>query len=160
RGKFFDATGALRDMVPNHLFQLLAMIAMEPPNGFSPEAIRNEKSKVLEALRIYTPEEAASHSVRGVYTAGKVNGAAIPAFAETKDVSPDSKTETYVALKLYVDSWRWAGVPFYVRTGKAMKARDTEIVVTFCQVPFAQFRETDLYRRLPPNRLIIQVQPD
>jgi glucose-6-phosphate 1-dehydrogenase len=160
RGKFFDATGALRDMVPNHLFQLLAMVAMEPPNGFKAEAIRNEKSKVLQALRIYTPEEAAAHSVRGVYTAGTLDGKEITAYVETKDVSPDSTTETFVALKLYVDTWRWAGVPFYVRTGKAMKARDTEIVVTFRQVPFAQFRETDVDRGLPPNRLIIQVQPD
>jgi glucose-6-phosphate 1-dehydrogenase len=160
RGKFFDATGALRDMVPNHLFQLFAMVAMEPPNGFSAEAIRNEKSKVLQALRIYSPDEAAAHSVRGVYTAGTLDGKEIPAYVDTKDVSPDSSTETYVALKLYADTWRWAGVPFYVRTGKAMKARDTEIVVTFRPVPFAQFRETEITRNVPPNRLIIQVQPD
>jgi len=160
RGKFFDATGALRDMVPNHLFQLLAMVAMEPPNSFSAEAIRNEKSKVLQALRIYTPEEAAAHSVRGVYTGGPLDGRDIPAYNRTKDVSPDTKTETYVALKLYVDTWRWAGVPFYIRTGKAMKARDTEIIVTFRPVPFAQFRETDVSHNMPPNRLIIQVQPN
>ncbi len=160
RGKFYDATGALRDMVPNHLFQLLAMIAMEAPNGFGAEAIRSEKSKALSALRIYTPEEAADHGVRGVYTGGALNGNAVTAFRETKDVSPDTTTETFVALKLYVDTWRWAGVPFYLRTGKAMKARDTEIVVTFRQVPFAQFRETDIKRSLPPNRLVIQVQPD
>ncbi|KQV63753.1 glucose-6-phosphate dehydrogenase [Rhizobium sp. Root1220] len=160
RGKFYDATGALRDMVPNHLFQLLAMIAMEAPNGFGAEAIRTEKSKVLSALRIYTPEEATEHAVRGTYTAGTLNGSNITAFRETKDVSPDSKTETFVATKLYVDTWRWAGVPFYLRTGKAMTARDTEIVVTFRQVPFAQFRETDVKRNLPPNKLVIQVQPD
>jgi glucose-6-phosphate 1-dehydrogenase len=160
RGKFYDATGALRDMVPNHLFQLLAMIAMEAPNGFGAEAIRSEKSKALSALRIYTPEEAAEHGVRGVYTSGPLNGNPVTAFRETKDVSPDTRTETFVALKLYVDTWRWAGVPFYLRTGKAMKARDTEIVVTFRQVPFAQFRETDIKRSLPPNRLVIQVQPD
>lgn len=160
RGKFYDATGALRDMVPNHLFQLLAMIAMEPPNSFDAEAIRNEKSKVLKALRIYSPEEAESHSARGVYGPGSLNGKAIAAFSESKDVSPQSQTETFVALKLYADTWRWAGVPFYLRTGKAMSARDTEIVVTFRQVPFAQFRETDVKRDLPPNRLIIQVQPD
>ncbi|OCJ18015.1 glucose-6-phosphate dehydrogenase [Rhizobium sp. AC44/96] len=160
RGKFYDATGALRDMVPNHLFQLLAMIAMEAPNGFGAEAIRSEKSKALSALRIYTPEEAQSHAVRGVYTGGTLNGNPITAFHESKDVSPDSKTETFVAVKLYVDTWRWAGVPFYLRTGKAMTARDTEIVVTFRQVPFAQFRETDIKRNLPPNRMVIQVQPD
>ncbi|TCL76047.1 glucose-6-phosphate dehydrogenase [Rhizobium sp. BK251] len=160
RGKFYDATGALRDMIPNHLFQLLAMIAMEPPNGFGAEAIRTEKSKVLSALRIYTAEEAANHSVRGVYTAGTLDGSSITAFRQTKDVAPDSKTETFVALKLYADTWRWAGVPFYLRTGKAMTARDTEIVVTFRQVPFAQFRETEVKRHLPPNKLVIQVQPD
>jgi glucose-6-phosphate 1-dehydrogenase len=160
RGKFYDATGALRDMVPNHLFQLLAMIAMEAPNGFGAEAIRSEKSKALSALRIYTPEEAAEHGVRGAYAGGQLNGNEITAFRESKDVSPDSHTETFVAVKLYVDTWRWAGVPFYLRTGKAMTARDTEIVVTFRQVPFAQFRETDIKRSLPPNRLVIQVQPD
>lgn len=160
RGAFYDATGALRDMVPNHLFQLLAMIAMEPPNSFDAEAIRNEKSKVLKALRVYTPEEAKTHGVRGVYTAGKLNGTDITAYHDTPQVAPGSKTETFVALKLYADTWRWAGVPFYLRTGKAMTARDTEIVVTFQPVPFAQFRETEVNRRLPPNRLIIQVQPD
>ncbi|RUM14169.1 glucose-6-phosphate dehydrogenase [Rhizobium phaseoli] len=160
RGEFYDATGALRDMVPNHLFQLLAMIAMEPPNSFDAEAIRNEKSKVLKALRIYTPDEAKTHGVRGAYTAGPLNGVELPAYRETKDVSPDSRTETYVALKLYADTWRWAGVPFYLRTGKALTARDTEIVITFQPVPFAQFRETEVSRRLPPNRLVIQVQPD
>ncbi|MBA9034091.1 glucose-6-phosphate dehydrogenase [Rhizobium leguminosarum] len=160
RGKFYDATGALRDMVPNHLFQLLAMIAMEPPNSFDAEAIRNEKSKVLKALRIYTPDEAKTHGVRGAYGAGPLNGAQLPAYRDTKDVSPDSRTETFVALKLYADTWRWAGVPFYLRTGKALTARDTEIVITFQPVPFAQFRETDVKSRLPPNRLVIQVQPD
>ncbi|MBD9446931.1 glucose-6-phosphate dehydrogenase [Rhizobium sp. RHZ01] len=160
RGKFYDATGAMRDMIPNHLFQLLAMIAMEAPNGFGAEAIRTEKSKALSALRIYTPEEAEAHAVRGAYTSGKLDGNDITAFRETKDVSPDSNTETFVAMKLYVDSWRWAGVPFYLRTGKALKARDTEVVITFQQVPFAQFRKTDVNRHLPPNKMVIQVQPD
>jgi glucose-6-phosphate 1-dehydrogenase len=160
RGKFYDATGALRDMVPNHLFQLLAMIAMEPPNSFDAEAIRNEKSKVLKALRIYTLEEAKINAVRGAYGEGTLNGNPVPAFRETGDIAPDSRTETYVALKLLVDTWRWAGVPFYLRTGKAMTARDTEIVITFRKVPFAQFRETEATRKLPPNRLVIQVQPD
>lgn len=160
RGKFYDATGALRDMVPNHLFQLLAMIAMEPPNSFDAEAVRNEKSKVLKALRVYSKEEAAANSVRGTYGTGNIDGQPLSAYRETKDVSSDSRTETYVALKLYADTWRWAGVPFYLRTGKALTARDTEIVITFNKVPFAQFRETDVTRRLPPNRLVIQVQPD
>ncbi|MBA8879760.1 glucose-6-phosphate dehydrogenase [Phyllobacterium myrsinacearum] len=160
RGKFYDATGALRDMVPNHLFQLLAMVAMEPPNSFDAEAIRDEKGKVLKALRIYSAEEAEQNAARGSYTAGVSNDTAIPGYTELPDVARDSATETFVALKLFVDTWRWAGVPFYLRTGKAMTARDTEIVVTFRQVPFAQFKGKGPQRRLTPNRLIIQVQPD
>ncbi|ENN86157.1 glucose-6-phosphate 1-dehydrogenase protein [Rhizobium freirei PRF 81] len=160
RGKFYDATGALRDMVPNHLFQLLAMVAMEPPNSFDAESIRNEKAKVLKALRHYSQEEAAKNGVRGAYMAGPLNGRDLHAYTQTADVAPDSDTETFVALKLFVDTWRWAGVPFYLRTGKAMKARDTEVVITFRQVPFAQFPRQGSSPDLPPNRLIIQVQPD
>lgn len=160
RGKFYDATGALRDMVPNHLFQLLAMVAMEPPNSFDAESIRNEKAKVLKALRHYSREEATQNGVRGAYTAGPLAGRDLPAYTETADIAPDSDTETFVALKLLVDTWRWAGVPFYLRTGKAMKTRDTEVVITFRQVPFAQFPRHDSRPQLPPNRLIIQVQPD
>ncbi len=159
RGKFYDATGALRDMVPNHLFQLLAMVAMEPPASFDAEAIRNEKGKVLKAVRVYKPGQAKRNGVRGAYVAGEVNGKPVPAYVDSPDVAPDSKTETYVALKLMVDTWRWAGVPFYLRTGKAMHCRDTEIVVTLKPVPFAQFNHTNA-ERLPPNRLIIQIQPD
>ena len=159
RGKFYDATGALRDMVPNHLFQLLAMVAMEPPASFDAEAIRNEKGKVLKAVRVYSPSKAKRNGVRGAYTAGKVKGVDIPAYTASPDVAPDSRTETYVALKLMVDTWRWAGVPFYLRTGKAMTCRDTEIAITFKPVPFASFpgAPADM---LPPNRLIIQIQPD
>ncbi|MDE1994780.1 MAG: glucose-6-phosphate dehydrogenase [Rhizobiaceae bacterium] len=160
RGKFYDTTGALRDMVPNHLFQLLAMVAMEPPNSFDAEAIRNEKGKLLKALRLYSREDAEKNGVRGAYTAGQLNGKDLPGFTQTNDVRPDSNTETFVALKLFVDTWRWAGVPFYLRTGKAMKARDTEIVINFRQVPFAQFPRAPSRPQLPPNRLIIQVQPD
>jgi glucose-6-phosphate 1-dehydrogenase len=159
RGKFYDATGALRDMVPNHLFQLLAMVAMEPPASFDAEAIRNEKGKVLKAVRVYSPAKAKRNGVRGTYTAGTVKGNAVPAYTASADVAPDSRTETYVALKLMVDTWRWAGVPFYLRTGKAMTCRDTEIAITFKPVPFASFpgAPADM---LPPNRLIIQIQPD
>jgi glucose-6-phosphate 1-dehydrogenase len=149
RGSFYDATGAMRDMVPNHLFQLLAMVGMEPPNDLSADAIRSEKAKVLGAVRKASPAEAKTDGVRGQYAG----------YRKTADVAPDSKTETYVALKLHVDSWRWAGVPFYLRTGKALKARDTEIVVTFKQVPLALFRDTPV-ADLPPNRLVLQLQPD
>ena len=164
RGKFYDTTGALRDMVPNHLFQLLAMVAMEPPASFDAEAIRNEKAKVLLAVRIYKPDQAEVNGVRGQYTAGQVGEHAVSDYAASGDVSSDSTTETYVALKLKVDTWRWAGVPFYLRTGKAMAVRDTEIIVTFKRVPFAQFSKTQFTpmseEPLPANRMVIQIQPN
>jgi glucose-6-phosphate 1-dehydrogenase len=158
RGKFYDATGALRDMVPNHLFTLLSMVAMEPPNCFDAEAIRDEKAKVLKAIRLHTPEQAEQDSVRGAYTAGTLDGRPVPAYVESPGVATDSKTETYIALKLMVDTWRWHGVPFYLRTGKVMAVRDTEVVVQFKQVPSTQFGNSPA--DLPANRLVIQVQPD
>ena len=159
RGGFFDANGTLRDMVPNHLFQLLSMVAMEPPNSFDAEAIRNERTKLLQAVRGPQAGDEARDAVRGVYTAGQVQGRAVGDYKDTPEVAADSRTETYVALKVMVDSWRWAGVPFYLRTGKALGQRDTEIVVTFKPVPFAQFPSVDP-ARLPPNKLVIQIQPD
>lgn len=159
RGSFYDATGALRDMVPNHLFQILALVAMEPPIAFDAEAVRDEKAKVLRAIRQYSLEEAKQNGVRGAYTAGTLAGRDVPAYRDTADVAPDSRTETYAGLKLMVDTWRWAGVPFYLRTGKALAVRDTEVIVTFKPVPFAQFpRLRDAH--LPPNRVVIQIQPD
>jgi glucose-6-phosphate 1-dehydrogenase len=159
RGKFYDATGALRDMLPNHLFQLLAMIGMEPPNSFDAEAIRNEKAKLLAAVRGPRIEHVATDAVRGRYLAGVAGGKDVPDYLKEDEVAPDSRTETYAAVKVEVETWRWAGVPFYLRTGKALGARDTEIVVQFKPVPFALFRDTDV-NRLPPNRLVLQVQPD
>jgi len=155
RGKFYDATGALRDMVPNHLFQLLAMIGMEPPISFDADAIRTEKGKVIAAIRPIDPTEA----IRGRYTAGIVSGKAVPNYLDEPDVDPASRTETFAALKLNVETWRWSGVPFYLRTGKALAARDTEIVIQFREVPLALFRET-VVDRLPPNRLVVQIQPN
>ncbi|WP_068081501.1 glucose-6-phosphate dehydrogenase [Novosphingobium rosa] len=155
RGAFYDATGALRDMVPNHLFQLLALVAMEPPINLEAESLRNEKVKVIDAIQPIAPEDA----VRGAYTAGKIGKEKVPAFRETEDVSPDSSTETYVALKLAVETWRWHGVPFYLRTGKGLTARDTEIVIRFRDAPIALFRDTPT-DSLPPNQLILQIQPD
>jgi len=149
RGAFYDATGALRDMVPNHLFQLMAMVGMEPPNDLSADSIRTEKAKLLEAVRVPTPAEAKSNAVRGQYQG----------YRKAAEVNPKSNVETYVAVKFWVDSWRWAGVPFYLRTGKALKARDTEVVVTFKPVPLALFRDTPV-ADLPPNRLILQLQPN
>ncbi len=159
RGAFYDATGALRDMVPNHLFQLLAMVAMEPPNSFAAEAIRNEKAKLLDAVRIPTAGEAKRDAVRGRYAAGTVAGRKVVAYRKAADVDKESRTETYAAMKLMVDSWRWAGVPFYLRTGKAMAARDTEIVIQFKPVALALFRNADV-SKIPPNKLVIQIQPN
>ncbi|MDH7640802.1 glucose-6-phosphate dehydrogenase [Sphingomonas oryzagri] len=159
RGAFYDATGALRDMVPNHLFQLLAMVGMEPPNSFDAEAVRNEKVKLLQAVRVPTPKEAKTDAVRGRYTGGTIDGKKVTSYLKAADVAKSSTTETYVALKLMVDSWRWAGVPFYLRTGKAMAARDTEIVIQFKPVALAMFRGADI-AKIPPNKLVIQIQPN
>ena len=159
RGRFYDATGALRDMVPNHLFQLLAMIGMEPPNSFATEAVRSEKAKLIEAIRVPTPADAAADAVRGRYQGGRADDRPLPDYLKEANVAPDSRIETYAAVKLFIDSWRWAGVPFYLRTGKALAARDTEIVIVFKPVPSALFRDTDA-ALLPPNKLILQIQPD
>jgi glucose-6-phosphate 1-dehydrogenase len=153
RGKFYDATGALRDMVPNHLFQLLAMIGMEPPNSADAEAIRTEKAKLIAAVRPISPNDAA----RGRYEAGTIKGEAVKAYRQEADVDPASRTETYVALKLAVETWRWTGVPFYLRTGKGLTARDTEIVIQFREVPMSLFPQDQV---LPPNRLVLQIQPE
>ncbi|WFF40473.1 glucose-6-phosphate dehydrogenase [Salinicola endophyticus] len=159
RAAFYDRTGAMRDMVPNHLFQLLAMVAIEPPSAFGADALRNEKSKVLEAIRPWTPQEAAANSARGRYTAGRMGDAEVPGYLDEEGVDPDSQTETYVAMKVMVDNWRWIGVPFYLRTGKRMSARDTEIAICFKPAPYAQFRDTDV-ERMAANWLIIQIQPN
>ncbi|KQT54467.1 glucose-6-phosphate dehydrogenase [Aureimonas sp. Leaf454] len=159
RGSYYDATGALRDMVPNHLFQLLAAIGMEPPNSFGAEAIRTEKAKVIEAIRRVKPHEAEQYSARGRYGTGRSGETEVVAYDAEPNVDPAGSTETYVALKLYVDNWRWAGVPFFLRTGKRLSARDTEIVVAFKPAPYALFHDTAA-SRLPPNIMTIQIQPD
>jgi glucose-6-phosphate 1-dehydrogenase len=159
RGKFYDATGALRDMVPNHLFQLLTLVAMEPPTCFGAEAVRSEKIKVLDAVNHVSPKDARHSVVRGQYDAGVVNGREIVSYRRDSNVAPDSRTETYVALKLMIDNWRWAGVPFYLRTGKALARRRTEVVIQFKRVPFALFRDTSV-DRLSPNDLILHIQPE
>jgi glucose-6-phosphate 1-dehydrogenase len=159
RGRFYDATGALRDMVPNHLFQLLTLTAMEPPTCFDAEAVRSEKAKVLEAVHSFDAESARHSIVRGQYEAGTIDGKNIVSYRKTPSVAPDSVTETFVALKLTIDNWRWAGVPFYLRTGKALAARRSEIAIQFKQAPFALFRDTPV-ERLTPNDLILQIQPE
>lgn len=159
RGKFYEQTGALRDMVPNHMFQLLAMTAMEPPISFGADAVRDKKTEVFEAIRPMTPDEALVNAVRGQYDAGTVLGTPVKAYRQEPDVSPNSDVETYVALKLEIDNWRWAGVPFYLRTGKRLKVRKTEIAVRFHQAPFNLFRNTDV-ERMHPNWMVLRIQPD
>ena len=158
RGSFYDATGALRDMVPNHLFQLLSLVAMEPPAKFNALAVRSEKAEVLAAIQTQTEEEALRNSVRGQYRAGKVGDVEIDDYRKTPDVAPGSTTETYAALKLTIDNWRWAGVPFYLRTGKALGIKRTEIAIKFKQAPFAMFRDTPV-DRLSQNYLVISTEP-
>jgi glucose-6-phosphate 1-dehydrogenase len=158
RGSFYDATGALRDMVPNHLFQLLSLAAMEPPARFDAHAVRSEKAEVLAAIQIQSEEEALRNSVRGQYQGGKIGDTEIPDYRKTEDVKPDSATETYVALKLTIDNWRWAGVPFYLRTGKALGIKRTEVAIKFKQAPFAMFRDTPV-DRLSQNYLVISIEP-
>ena len=155
RGKFYEKTGALRDMVPNHVFQLLAMTAMEPPNSFEADAVRAKKAEVIQAIR---PLDPARDAVRGQYDAGTVLGKTVRAYRQEPDVAPDSNTETYIACKLQIDNWRWAGVPFYLRTGKYMKRRVTEIAIRIHQAPFTLFRGTDV-ERMHPNWMILRIQP-
>ena len=158
RGSFYDATGALRDMVPNHLFQLLSLVAMEPPVKFDAHSVRSEKAEVLSAIQTQSEEEALQNSVRGQYRGGRVGETEIPDYSKTNDVKPDSTTETYAALKLTIDNWRWAGVPFYLRTGKALGVKRTEVAIKFKQAPFAMFRNTSV-DRLSQNYLIIAIEP-
>ncbi len=158
RGRFYDATGALRDMVPNHLFQLLSLVAMEPPSRFCADAVRAEKAELLDATQAPSCLPPLRASVRAQYQAGYIQNDAIVDYRKTRDVNPDSSTETYVALKLVVDNWRWAGVPFYLRTGKALKSQLTEVAIKFKQAPFAMFRDTPV-DRLAQNFLVLGIQP-
>jgi len=159
RGSYYDATGALRDMVPNHLIQLLSLIAMEPPSRFAADSVRSEKAQVLDAVQYQMNGDALRNSVRAQYGDGFVDNRPVEAYRKTKDVKPDSTTETYVALRLMIDNWRWAGVPFYLRTGKALRAKQTEVAIKFRQAPVAMFRETPI-DRLAENFLVIRIQPD
>jgi glucose-6-phosphate 1-dehydrogenase len=158
RGSFYDSTGALRDMVPNHLFQLLSLVAMEPPVRFDAHSVRSEKAAVLSAIQTQSEDEALKNSVRGQYRGGKVGDTEIEDYRKTEDIKPGSTTETYAALKLTIDNWRWAGVPFYLRTGKALGVKRTEIAIKFKQAPFAMFRDTPI-DKLSQNYLVISTEP-
>jgi glucose-6-phosphate 1-dehydrogenase len=156
RAGFYETTGALRDMVPNHIFQLLALVGMEPPAAFTADAIRTEKTKVLTAVH---PMNAATDSVRGQYAAGARDGQSLRAYREEEGVASASMTETYTAMKLTVDNWRWAGVPFYLRTGKALAKRNSEIYIQFKRPPLSLFKDTAT-ESLTPNALVLKLQPD
>lgn len=158
RGAFYDQTGALRDMVQNHLLQLLVIIAMEPPVSIDPDAVRDEKIKVLRALKPLTGMDAIENSVRGQYKAGAYSDGPVPGYLDNDDIPDDSETETFVALRAEIASWRWEGVPFFLRSGKRMESKTTEIVINFKKVPHAIFPSADGFTT--PNQLIIRLQPE
>jgi len=157
RWGYFDQAGQLRDMVQNHLLQILTLIAMEPPVNLESDSIRNEKLKVLKALRPITHDNVDEKTVRGQYAAGYLKGGAVPGYNEEDDAHTGSQTETFVAIRVDIDNWRWADVPFYLRTGKRMPTKVSEVVINFKQLPHNIFR--DSYKKLPPNKLIIRLQP-
>ena len=159
RGLYYEESGALRDMVQNHLLQLLSLVAMEPPASFDAHAVRDEKVKLLHAIRPFDARTVVENAVRGQYVNGRVGGKAVPGYREESGVAPDSQTETYVATKLLIDNWRWAGVPFYVRTGKRLPRRATEVAVIFRPAPHSAFRNTGT-GTLDPNELVLRIQPD
>ena len=159
RAAFYESAGAFRDMMQTHMLMLLALITMEPPASLSGEAVRNEKTKVLEAMRILKPDEVLRDTVRGQYGPCQVSGKAVAGYREEPGISPGSTVETYAAAKLWVDNWRWAGVPFYLRTGKRLARRVTEIVVRFKSPPLSLFGGTEC-SPLGPNLLVMHIQPD
>ncbi|MYN13420.1 glucose-6-phosphate dehydrogenase [Pusillimonas sp. TS35] len=157
RGQFYERTGALRDMLQSHLLQLLCMVAMEPPSSLTEDAVRDEKLKVLKSLKPFTTEDVLTYTVRGQYRSGAISGKPVPGYREEPDVDPGSTTETFVALQAEVSSWRWSGVPFFLRTGKRMQERVAEIVINFRKVPHALFSMP--YGVASANRLVIRLQP-
>jgi glucose-6-phosphate 1-dehydrogenase len=158
RGKFYEQTGITRDIVENHVMQLLCLTAMEPPISLSADAVRDEKVKVLKSLRPMERSEVARNAVRGQYGVGVIGGLGVPAYRQEKDVSPESRVETYVAMKVMIDNWRWSGVPFYIRAGKRLARRLTEIAITFREVPHTLFHAQD--GGITPNVLVLRIQPD
>lgn len=159
RAGYYETAGALRDMIQNHLLQLLGIVAMEPPVSADADAIRNEMLKVFQSLRKMTPEEVPDYVVRGQYISSTVRGEVVPAYRKEKGVAPTSKTETYVALKCMIDNWRWSGVPFYIRTGKCLPTRVTEVVIHFRPNPHKIFAQKNNLDNIG-NKLIIRIQPD
>ena len=159
RGGYYDNSGAVRDMVQNHMMQLLSLVAMEPPTALEAEAIHDEKVKVLRAIRPMTPEQVQRFTLRGQYARGSMAGQAVPGYREEKNVAPDSRTETFVALKLFIENWRWAGVPFYLRHGKRLPKGVAEIAIQFKAPPAVLFA-AESPAPLQPNALVLRIQPD
>ena len=160
RGPYYEEAGALRDMIPNHLLVLLGFLAMEPPNSFEAAAVRDEVNKVLDAVHPLTPEEVLTNAVRGQYGEGTMpSGEQVAAYRSSPGVAPDSRTETYAALKLNLDNWRWAGVPFYLRTGKRLPAQHTEVAVQFKKAPKIMFKDTDV-EQMNPDMMVLRIQPN
>jgi glucose-6-phosphate 1-dehydrogenase len=158
RGNYYETAGVVRDMVQNHMFQLLALVAMEPPTSFHADAVRDEKVKVLKSIRTMKPEDVLNRAVRGQYGPGEIEDQPVPGYRSEPKVSPASNTETYAALRLHVENWRWAGVPFYLRSGKRLPRRDTEIMIQFRRPPLLLFDERE--EQVEPNRLVLHIQPD
>jgi glucose-6-phosphate 1-dehydrogenase len=158
RGAYYEEAGALRDMVQNHLMQLLCLVAMEAPVSFEAGPVQDEKNKVMAAIRPIDPAHVNDVAVRGRYAAGFINGRQVKDYRQEKGVAPDSRTDTYAALKLHVDNWRWAGVPFFLRTGKRLPKRASEIVISFRRTPHMIFRRSPT--GVEPNLLIVRIQPD
>lgn len=158
RGHFWEEAGMLRDIVQNHMMQLLSLVAMEPPANLNAGPIHDEKVKVMQSIRQMSGESVKTHAIRGQYGPGFVNGMPVCGYREENNVAPDSSVETYVALELYIDNWRWAGVPFFLRAGKRLPKRATEIAITFKDAPACLFQTTG--HRLDPNTLVIRIQPD
>lgn len=159
RGAYYETAGAVRDMVQNHILQLLALVAMEPPVSLAADRVRDERVKVLEAIRPMAPEQVLERTVRGQYGEGFVSGRKVPGYRQERGVAEGSAVETFAAMKLYVENWRWAGVPFYLRTGKRLPRRDTEILIQFRRPPLLLFPETAA-GQVDANRLLLHIQPD
>ncbi len=159
RGEYYEKSGVVRDMIQNHVFQVLSLVAMEPPANLGSEAVRDEKIKAMIAARPFTPERIKNECVRGQYGAGSIGGQPVPGYREEKGVAPDSATETFAMVTMYFDNWRWSGVPFYIRSGKRLAKRVTEIAIQFKSAPHQLFGAAAM-EQMTPNQLIIRVQPD
>ena len=158
RGGYYEKSGVVRDMIQNHVFQVLSLVAMEPPASLTAEAVRDEKIKAMHSARAFTPERVRTECVRGQYGAGSIGGKPVPGYREEQGVAPDSATETYAMVTMWFDNWRWSGVPFYIRSGKRLAKRVTEIAIQFRAAPYALFGKA--MEELAPNQLVIRIQPD